>query len=211
MRFQWRYVFSAFLLLAIVYTGYRWYGYRTEPVGQITGTTLTLNGMAYVAEPNTRPIQRVFPTRVGRTDNGGTICAINGESPSDFVYVIGDMWEGTYRRETIPPPAITASDVATMISGTQTSNDPTLVTQIVQDLHSKDTSSLSDLMRTSGYNLHGIDVRLKSHPGLTFPLLFISRNGHMYFETNAQNGTGLNIDGTPLQKFLQTATTSNAP
>jgi hypothetical protein len=58
----------------------------------------------------------------------------------DFVYVVGDMWEGTYRRETIPPPAITAGDVATMISGTQTSNDPTLVTQIVQDLTSKDTS-----------------------------------------------------------------------
>ncbi|MFD1677175.1 hypothetical protein, partial [Alicyclobacillus fodiniaquatilis] len=102
MKLKWRYVFSAFLLLLIVYIGYRWYGYKSEPVGQITGTTLILNGITYVAEPNARPIQNVFLKHVGRTDNGGSICVINGESPSDFVYVIGDMWEETYRRETLP-------------------------------------------------------------------------------------------------------------
>ena len=207
VKFKWRYVFLTFLFLVIIYTGYRWHEYKTEPVGQITsqitGTKLALNGITYVAETNARPIQNFFPKHVGRTDNGGSIWVINGESPSDFVYVIGEMWEGTFRRETLPTPTITVSDGATMISGKQTSDNLTLVTQIVQDLNSKDTSSLSNLMQTSGYDLHGIDVRLKSYPGLTFPLLFISRNGHMYFETNAQYGTGLNIDGTPLQKFLQ--------
>ncbi|WP_026961619.1 hypothetical protein [Alicyclobacillus herbarius] len=203
-------VFLGFALVLAFFIGlyvlYRVYVFETEPIGQISGTELKLNGITYIAEMNVKPIQQSCSQRVGRTQNGDVICKIDGESPRDFVYVIGDMWQCTYRRESLPARTFTTDDIAMIVSGKRTSTDSELIQQVVSDLNSGHSVPMTIPTGGTDYAQYGLEVRLKSLPGLTFPYLLIRQGGHLYLETNMQNNTFINIDGTALQRWVEQST-----
>ncbi|MCL6445624.1 MAG: hypothetical protein K6T83_19585 [Alicyclobacillus sp.] len=206
-----KHVFLRFALAIAFFIGlyvlYRVYVFETEPIGQISGTELKLNGITYIAQMNVEPIQQSFSQRVGRTQNNDVIWKIDGENPRDFVYVIGDMWQGTYRRKSLTAPTFSINDIAMIVSGKRTSTDSELIQQVVSDLNSTHSMSVTIPTTRKDYTQYGIEIRLKSLPGLTFPYLLIREGGHMYFETNMQNNTFLNIDGTALQQWVEQSST----
>lgn len=208
-RFKRKRSYIVGILALIVCVGIGWIlHYVLEPIGTISGSSiwgseLKLNGITYISEMNASPIQAVFFHHIGRTQNGDTIATINGENPNDFVYIIGDMWEGMYRRKSLPEPKISVDDVSMVTSGTKTSKDPSLITDVVRDLNSSNASQVTNLMAdTREHKQYGIDIRLKPYPGLRFLFSLESFGRHMYLEMNMQKNTFVNVDGTVLKEWI---------
>jgi hypothetical protein len=183
-----------------------WYHDTAEVVGQLHGNLLTLNGITYVSQANADPTQGLFFNKVGRTQGGDSIASIDGESPQNFVFVIGDMWQSTFRKRSLPSPYFSSRGISNIVFNGDSNNllrctDAKVIKDIVQILNSSSARSIN-ILTTPTTKMYGLTIYLKDYPGLKFPFLIESKDGDLYLETNMQNNTYINIEGTAFGQWI---------